>query len=41
VRALSGLADAVVVGSALLEAAASAPDPAAAVALALEELRAE
>ena len=40
VRALTGLADAVVVGSALLEAAASAPDPAAAVARALEELRA-
>ena len=40
VRALTGLADAVVVGSALLEVAASAPDPAAAVARALEELRA-
>jgi len=41
VRALSGLADAVVVGSALVEAAASAPDPGAAVAAALEGLRAD
>jgi len=38
VRDLTGLADAVVVGSALLEAAAAAPDPAAAVATAVGAL---